>query len=102
MAEGGRLVLELGAEPLRQLWTDPGGTRHGRLVVGRDCRRQRAGLQRRENGERHLGADALYYLHQPEPVAFDVGQEAIETDRVLADMGLDCQRRCLAGFWQAL
>ena len=61
-----------------------------------------AGLQRREDGERDLGADALHRLQQPEPLALDVGEEAEEADLVLAHMGLDRKLDRLAGRRQRL
>ena len=54
--------------------------------------------QRRQNRERHLGADALHVvLQQPEPFALERRLEAVEPDHVLAHIGLDEERHRLAG-----
>jgi hypothetical protein len=60
----------------------------------RSLRRARR-LERAEDRERDLGANALHGLQQPEPFALDVGHEAEQADLVLAHIGFDRERRRL-------
>ena len=82
--------------------SDAGRARHHGLVAQRNGGGEIGGLERAEHGQRDLGADALHGLQQAEPFALDVGQEAEQPDLVLAHMGLDRQRRALAGAGQLL
>jgi hypothetical protein len=67
-----------------------------RGVVGEIGRRQR-----RQDRQRHLGADALDIGHQQlEPFALEFGLEAIEPDHVFADIGLDEQHSRFSGTGQ--
>ena len=93
---GRGLVAELGDDALRHLLADAGGAGEERLVLERDGGGELARLHDAEHGKRDLAADALHGLEHPEPLALEVGGEAIETDDVLADIGLDRQRHRLA------
>src|SRR5690606_20598193 len=88
-----RLVLQLRADPRRQLGTDTVGPADRRLVLGGD----RLGeLQRRQHRQDRQGAaraDALHRGQQAEPVPLGGFQEAIEVDVLLADVGFDQQAR---------
>ncbi len=74
----------------------PGVRATARLVAHGDGGGEIGGLERAEHGQRHLGADALHGLQQPEPFALDVGEKAEQPDLVLAHMRLDRQRDRLA------
>src|SRR3954465_9518977 len=101
-AERGGLVLALRDDAGGELWADAGRAGNARLVAGRDRGRERARVERREDRQRDLGADPLHRLQQAEPFPLLVGAEAEEADHVLADMGLDRQRRRLADRGQGL
>ena len=100
--KAGALSLSSAQRRWASLGPTPGARAIAALSLVRDGGGEAAGIERREDGERDLGADALHHLHQPEPVALDIGHEAVEADRILADMGLDRERRRLAGLGQAL
>ena len=73
-----------------------------RLVARRDRRGEIAGLERREDRERDLGADALHGLQKAEPFALARREKAEQADLVLAHMGLDRKLDGLAGRRQRL
>ena len=74
----------------------PGVRADRRLVAQRDGVGQIRRRQCPEHRQRHLGADALHRLQQPEPFALDIAAEAEQLDLVLADIGLDRKHRGLA------